>query len=49
LQTVSEYFDDVVLLNTALIASGPVDQVFTDAAITRTYLPPPDHKNQMSA
>ena len=30
LQTVSEYFDWVTLLNVRLIASGPVDQVFTE-------------------
>ncbi len=41
LQTVSEYFDNVVLLNTTLIANGAVSEVFTDEAITRTYLPPP--------
>lgn len=41
LQTVSEYFDDVVLLNSRLIAHGRVASVFTDEAIARTYLPAP--------
>lgn len=37
LQTVEEYFDWVVLLNTQIIASGPVADVFTDENLTRTY------------
>lgn len=45
LQTVSEYFDNVVLLNTTLIANGAVGEVFTDEAIARTYLPPSGSKS----
>lgn len=41
LQSVPEYFDDVVLLNGQVIASGAVEQVFTDEMIARTYLPQP--------
>lgn len=37
LQTVSEYFDEVLLLNMRLIASGPVEQVFTTENLRRTY------------
>ena len=37
LQTVAEYFDEVVLLNMRLIASGPVKQVFTTENLRRTY------------
>jgi manganese/zinc/iron transport system ATP- binding protein len=37
LQTVAEYFDRVVLLNTRLIAAGPVAEVFTPANLHRTY------------
>ena len=37
LQTVPEYFDWVTLLNVRRIASGPVDQVFTDANLRKTY------------
>ena len=37
LQTVEEYFDWVVLLNTQIIASGPVEDAFTDENITKTY------------
>ncbi len=37
LQTVPEYFDWVTLLNVRLIASGPVDEVFTDENLRRTY------------
>lgn len=37
LQTVSEYFDHVMLLNVRRIASGPVDDVFTDENLRRTY------------
>ena len=48
LQTVSDYFDNVVLLNTSLIASGPIKDVFTDEAITRTYLPPADSASRLT-
>ncbi|MGI9111176.1 MAG: metal ABC transporter ATP-binding protein [Gaiellaceae bacterium] len=37
LQTVPEYFDEVTLLNVRRIASGPVDEVFTDENLRRTY------------
>jgi manganese/zinc/iron transport system ATP- binding protein len=37
LQTVPEYFDRVALLNVRRIASGPVDEVFTDENLRRTY------------
>jgi manganese/zinc/iron transport system ATP- binding protein len=37
LQTVPEYFDWVTLLNVRCIASGPVDQVFTDRNLRLAY------------
>ena len=37
LQTVPDYFDHVVLLNVRVVASGPVDRVFTHANLQRTY------------
>jgi manganese/zinc/iron transport system ATP- binding protein len=37
LQTVPEYFDWVTLLNVRRVASGPVDQVFTDDNLRLTY------------
>ncbi|WP_422358985.1 metal ABC transporter ATP-binding protein [Reichenbachiella sp.] len=37
LQTVSQYFDWVVQLNTRLVASGPVDQAFTQELLQETY------------
>jgi len=37
LQTVPEYFDWVMLLNVRTIASGPVDNVFTEENLRRTY------------
>jgi manganese/zinc/iron transport system ATP- binding protein len=37
LQTVPEYFDQVTLLNVRRVASGPVDEVFTDENLRRTY------------
>jgi len=37
LQTVQEYFDEVVLLNMRLIASGPVENVFTEENLRATY------------
>jgi manganese/zinc/iron transport system ATP- binding protein len=37
LQTVTEYFDDVLLLNTRVIASGPVETVFTAENLRHTY------------
>ncbi|MBI1312979.1 ATP-binding cassette domain-containing protein [bacterium] len=37
LQTVPEYFDEVLLLNLRLIASGPVSEVFTPENLRATY------------
>lgn len=37
LQSVEEYFDEVVLLNMRLVAAGPVAQAFTHANLQRTY------------
>lgn len=37
LQTVTEYFDWVTLLNIRLVASGPVTEVFTEAALRAAY------------
>jgi manganese/zinc/iron transport system ATP- binding protein len=37
LQTVREYFDDVLLLNTRVIAAGPVATAFTEETLRRTY------------
>ena len=37
LQSVPEYFDDVVLLNVRRIASGPVSQVFTEENLRTCY------------
>jgi len=37
LQSVAEYFDRVVLLNTRLIAAGPVAEVFTPQNLHKTY------------
>ncbi|CAN5706259.1 metal ABC transporter ATP-binding protein [soil metagenome] len=37
LQTVSEYFDWVTLLNVRKIASGPVEEVFTEENLRLTY------------
>lgn len=37
LQTVPEYFDWVTLLNTRIIASGPIAEVFTDENLKKTY------------
>lgn len=37
LQTVSEYFDDVILINMRLVASGPVREVFTPENLRKTY------------
>lgn len=37
LQTVAEYFDWVTLLNTQLIASGPVETAFTDDNLRLAY------------
>lgn len=37
LQTVTSYFDDVILLNLRLIASGTVSEVFTTENLQKTY------------
>ena len=37
LQTVPEYFDWVTLLNVRCIATGPVDEVFTEGNLRQTY------------
>jgi manganese/zinc/iron transport system ATP- binding protein len=37
LNTVSEYFDWIIMLNTSLIACGPVDTVYTPLSLTDTY------------
>jgi manganese/zinc/iron transport system ATP- binding protein len=37
LQTVEDYFDSVLLLNMRLVASGPVQQVFTPENLRKTY------------
>lgn len=37
LQTVAEYFDHVMLLNMRLVATGPVDEVFTTENLRKTY------------
>lgn len=37
LQTVRQYFDNVILLNMRLVAAGPVDQVFTTENLQQAY------------
>jgi manganese/zinc/iron transport system ATP- binding protein len=37
LQTVTEYFDQVVLLNMRLVAAGPTSEVFTSENLKKTY------------
>lgn len=37
LQTVADYFDQVLLLNMRLVASGPTSEVFTEENLRRTY------------
>lgn len=37
LQSVSEYFDWLILLNTRLVASGPTEQVFNEELLQETY------------
>ena len=37
LRTVSEYFDEVVLLNVRIVKSGPVETTFTSANLQATY------------
>jgi manganese/zinc/iron transport system ATP- binding protein len=37
LQTVSDYFDYVILLNMRLVACGPVETTFTTENLQKTY------------
>ncbi len=37
LQTVSEYFDNVIMLNMRVVAHGPVDKIFTNENLKKTY------------
>lgn len=37
LQSVAQYFDWVILINTRLVASGPTDKVFTKELLQETY------------
>ena len=37
LQTVTEYFDWVTLINLKVLANGPVKETFTNEALSRTY------------
>jgi len=37
LQTVREYFDEVILLNMRVVAAGPVNEVFNNKNLQRTY------------
>ncbi|WP_437227708.1 metal ABC transporter ATP-binding protein [Planctomicrobium sp. SH661] len=37
LQTVTEYFDEVLMLNMRMVAAGPTDTVFTAENLKRTY------------
>jgi manganese/zinc/iron transport system ATP- binding protein len=37
LQTVREYFDEVMLLNMRIVACGPTQTVFTDDNLQKTY------------
>ena len=37
LQTVQEYFDHVILLNMRVVAHGPVEEVFTEENLKKTY------------
>jgi manganese/zinc/iron transport system ATP- binding protein len=37
LQTVQEYFDEVMLINMRLVASGPVREVFNSENLRKTY------------
>jgi manganese/zinc/iron transport system ATP- binding protein len=37
LQTIPQYFDHVVLLNMRIVATGPVDEVFTEDNLRKTY------------
>jgi manganese/zinc/iron transport system ATP- binding protein len=37
LQTVREYFDEVILLNMRLVAAGPTHETFTKENLQKTY------------
>ena len=37
LQTVTRYFDWVIMLNTRVVASGPTEEVFNDTTLNKTY------------
>jgi manganese/zinc/iron transport system ATP- binding protein len=37
LQTVTQYFDWVIMLNMRVVASGPTDEMYTDENLQRTY------------
>jgi manganese/zinc/iron transport system ATP- binding protein len=37
LETVADYFDDVLLLNLRLVAAGPISEVFTRENLRKTY------------
>ncbi len=37
LQSVPEYFDEIILLNMRVVASGPVSEVFTKENLNKTY------------
>ena len=37
LQTVSQYFDHLVMLNMRIVASGPTSEVFTEQNLQHTY------------
>ncbi|WP_144996071.1 metal ABC transporter ATP-binding protein [Polystyrenella longa] len=37
LQTIPEYFDEIILLNMRLVATGPVQEVFTEENLRKTF------------
>ena len=37
LQTVTQYFDWVLMLNMRVVANGPTEEVYTDENLQRTY------------
>lgn len=37
LQTVTEYFDEVIMMNMRVVASGPVSETFTEENLRKTY------------
>ncbi|MEL6732040.1 MAG: manganese ABC transporter ATP-binding protein, partial [Bacteroidota bacterium] len=36
-QSVQEYFDWLILMNTRLIATGPTEEIFTQELLQKTY------------